>query len=289
MFLDHSETNSIVARCKSDCPAGGVGVDLSPDSGDRLSASPVSISLSSVKILENGGDACQQGGGLYVTVTSSGRSSRQAGAGSGEEGAGGGGTDYSVLTVSGCLIANNTADLGGGIAVVPSISRSFTAPSPETGVNLVGRNYDGMPRRRGPLDTGQGEESVHHAEDDQRADLPKKLDDATRLLTPLRAQTQVLPTESFPPKIEDETSLRDRSTLPDDHDTQPQSIESSSVQVVLDEGTVLLGNRAASGGGVWASRAAVSVVGGALVKGNVARGMKEGCGEEVGLLFLSSS
>ncbi|CAM9786803.1 unnamed protein product, partial [Sphacelaria rigidula] len=62
----------------TDCPGGGIGVNLSTSdtfnhhiAGDRASAAAsggaISATLSSVQIIGNGGSDCRYGGGLYIT------------------------------------------------------------------------------------------------------------------------------------------------------------------------------------------------------------------------------
>lgn len=166
---------------RADCPGGGVGVEPWP-SGDSI-ARP---SLSSVTLKGNGKQQdCQMGGGLYVGIAAAAADSPAPGS-RGYEGA----TVTNTVTVTDCIVTNNTAQLGGGIAVgVFSNASSLTEVSEEAGAVAIGGK------------------------------------------------------------------------------------------------TVIAGNQATSGGGIWASGARISIVrGGVFVKDNVACGVKERCEEEVSMV-----
>lgn len=164
---------------RSGCPGGGVGVEPWP-SGDSI-ARPL---LSSVTLKGNGGQReCRMGGGLYVGIATAVATADSPVSGS---------KGYKGVTVTDCVLANNTAQLGGGIAV-----GSFSNTS--------------------------------------LAEISEEAEEAGAV-----------------------------------------SIGGKSV---------ISGNQATSGGGIWASDARVSIVrGGVIVKDNVAGGVKERCKEEVGMV-----
>ena len=256
-----------------------------------------SPSLISVKLVGNGGDGgeddgCEKGGGLLVTATATTTAtSLEAGAG-GEDraavsgGGGGGGRDPAQaggrgregrgqaaapslllsLSLSGCTFRNNTARLGGGIAIGPAKSSPVfleTAETveepPTTVVALDGvpaaRSYEGeeTPDPGGAAAAGGGGGSGSGG----RASIAA-------------GSRVVLGGKPGGPAGE--------------HSSEGGGVVLS---VVLDGATVVSENRATSGGGVWAKGAAVSAVGGkVVVRGNVAGVLEESCGEEVGKIYL---
>lgn len=223
-------------------------------SGDGAGASPASLSF--VTITGNGEDSCEKGGGLYATTTAAavvaeeeeeedGVSMRKREAGGMKDR--GDGSGPLLLTVSGCVIVNNTAQLGGGIAVGPSSTTSspwslrlpagpVEMPPPHLAEAEGGREAQ-------PGGRSGGETATVFETTPRNGGTPHGL-------------PQVLIT--------------------------PSSAGGGESGVVIDGPTLAAENRATSGGGVWVSGMAVSVLGGGVVvRGNIAGGMADGCGDEV--------
>ncbi|CAM9770723.1 unnamed protein product, partial [Laminaria digitata] len=246
VWLSEGRLTRLANLTVTGCPAGGVGVDMWP--GDGAGSSPASLDF--VTIAGNGEDSCERGGGLYATAAAaseedSGDSMRKREADETREG--GDGSDPVLLTVSGCVIVNNTAQLGGGIAIGPSSTTSslWSLSSPATPVGIppphLTQAREGREAQRSGSGGGGKTVSVF------------------------------------------EPSPRNAGTA---HVSRPVLMVRSSggggfSGVVIDGPTRVSENRATSGGGVWASGVAVSALGGeVVVRGNVAGGMAEGCGDE---------
>ncbi|CAN0223664.1 unnamed protein product, partial [Ectocarpus sp. 12 AP-2014] len=123
IWLSEGRITSLANLTVADCPAGGVGVEAW--AGDDPYSSPV---LSSVTVAGNGGDTCEKGGGVFVTSASS---EEERGSVSGDTARTGGGYQtVPALTVSGCVIRNNTARSGGGMAVSSAPASLLLAPRP---------------------------------------------------------------------------------------------------------------------------------------------------------------
>lgn len=237
----------LLAPTATDCPAGGVGVDAW--AGDDPFSSPV---LSSVTVAGNGGDTCEKGGGVFVTATAS------------EEGGGsvsgdtartrGGYQTVPALTVSGCVIRNNTARSGGGMAV------SSAPPS----LLLTSRPGPPVPP--------------------ESAENSSKFPDVAAAKRPVEEEASSLAGETRSSNHLERTSPNTRrggALVGTSAEAEGSSGGGSLLSVAVNGGTVFSENRATSGGGVWASGVAVSAVGGVVVRDNVAGGLLEGCGEEV--------
>lgn len=265
----------------SDCPAGGVGVDVWPGKETDPYSSP---SLRSVTLVGNGGDGgdggdggCAKGGGLLVTATATKPSPSSflsspietggggeegvaaegatgATSGQGQEGHGPGVSALSLsLSLSGCTIRNNTARSGGGIAIGPVTTASSSSSSSPPAARVS------------PPSLGTAEKPA--------------------------AAVAVAFLDGVPPGRQQSggtAPITGSQGVPDRAPGVPTAETSSEgggvlLSVVLDGATVVAENRATSGGGVWASGAAVSAVGGqVVVRGNVVGGLEDGCGEEVG-------
>lgn len=284
----------------SDCPAGGVGVDVwAAKDGDPFS----SPSLTSVTLEGNGGDGdedgCEKGGGLLVTATTTTASTTAAatletgGGGAGEKSvaaSGGGGAPVQTagqerqdggphgqaapllsLSLSGCTLRNNTARLGGGIAIGPATSSS--PPLSLSSVSLeTAETVENPPTSAVPLD-----------------EVPTARRQEGGGETPNPGGTAAAGGGSGPDSAGGTVSMAGSRVLPGGRARGCPAAENSSegggvvLSVVMDGATVVSGNRATSGGGVWAKGAAVSAVGGkVVVRGNVAGVLEESCGEEVG-------
>lgn len=218
-------------------------------SGDDDLSSPATLNF--VTIDGNGGDSCEKGGGLYATtVAESGVSMRKKGAdGIGERGDS---SDPLLLTVSGCVIANNTAQQGGGIAV----DLSSTSLSPWSLSPPASPDERTLPHISGVERGLKVQPSGDDGRETGRRDIVEALESIPR--------KGGIPYVSRPVLMAGSLS------------------EGGVSGVVINGPTVVSGNRATSGGGVWASGMAVSAVGGGVVvRGNVAGGMADGCADEV--------
>eukprot|EP00903_Cladosiphon_okamuranus_P016015 g14787.t1 len=236
VWLSEGRITSLANLTVTDCPAGGVGVDVWPQRENDPFSSP---SLVSVALVGNGGDGdergdepgCEKGGGLLVTATTTTKkpiAPLEAGAGAeegvaaaagapllkiGEQGQGHGQEEGHgpavpalALSLSGCIVRNNTARLGGGIAIDPAASPSWAARFLPGSLEAAGMV------EKGPTSEGGG---------------------------------------------------------------------AAVLSVVLSGATEVSENLATSGGGLWASGAAVALVGGkVVVRGNVAGVLEGSCGEE---------
>lgn len=220
-------------------------------SGDGAGASPASLSF--VTITGNGEDSCEKGGGLYATAAAAsaeeeeedGVSMRKREADGTRERSDGSGP--LLLAVSGCVIVNNTAQLGGGIAVDPpsTTSSPWSLRSPAAPVEIPPPHLAeaGGGREAQPSGRGGGE-------------TPKVFETTPRNGGTPHVLPQVVIT--------------------------PSSAGGGESGVVIDGQTLVAENRATSGGGVWVSGMAVSALGGGVVvRGNIAGGMADGCGDEV--------
>ena len=241
-----------------------MGVELWPpgNSSTTRSASP-SPSLSYVTLEGNGAHDCDMGGGLYVTFAAAAADESRKGIEEAEFGEGTGGDndnagssgaaattaavavapstmtspDTVMVAVAGCLVSNNTARLGGGIAVEGTLPSSLPSLS-TVNASLFRPGTPGRDGRPGAVtERVEGKEGARFAAAGPIVRVPG----ASETLGGV-------------------------------------SIKGS---------TVVAGNQAVSGGGVWASGARVYAVGGGVVvRNNVAEGLTKGCGEEVRVFLL---
>lgn len=185
---------------------------------------------------------------MYVTTTSGQERSRTYDEAE-EQRTAGRGSDGFLVTVTGCTISNNTAQLGGGIAA------DFSAAGQAVGRLLAGSSTESEASLLGP---GENPSTHVSAKTEPEGNADKK----------------------SPQNLQDLQSLGDAKAL--------QS-SMSSVKIVLDAATVLRGNQAAFGGGIWASGIEMSASNGTLLERNVARGLGSQCGDEVRALAFGSS
>lgn len=271
-----------------DCPAGGVGVDAWV--GDGSFSSP---SLSWVTLSENGGDDCERGGGLLVTSTSpttttkavtvEGHTSTKGDYGAPQNAAGVGARDAQaadrVIRLSGCVVRNNSALLGGGIAVSPGLSPSFSGLSSSSLMLPAGVAFPTEPREKSQkfllretttiVRRGGNEQLTSSSVDSETA-------------TPMD-DVGFQRSGSTSPVVSDQ-SQEARTLLAASTGARSNGKAAALLGFVIDGGTVIEENRAASGGGIWASGAAVTVTDGGgevSIRGNIAEGLREGCVEEV--------
>lgn len=265
--------------------------------GDGVVSSP---SLSWVTLSGNGGDECERGGGLLVTSTSpttaaattttddTTESARQEIAGEevphkvvGRAEGRHGQTAGAVLTLSGCVVRNNTALLGGGIAVSPEPPLSFSGPSPPATFPTGASSSETEPAEYSPnffLRETTTTTPARHGGNDQRT--TSTLDDDT--ITPItdvgvRRSGSASPAEAY--RAQERLAALESSA-----GARNSGVAAELLGLVMDRGTIVEENRAAFGGGIWASGAAVTAMGGGgglSIRGNIAEGLREGCVEEV--------
>ena len=217
-------------------------------SGDGAGFSPASLRF--VTIAGNGEGNCERGGGLYATAAvaaaeDDGVFMREREADETRES--GDGSGPLLLTVSGCVIVNNTAQLGGGIAVgassTTSSPSSLSSPAALVEIPPPYLADAGGGREAQPSGSGGGQTAEVSEPSPRNAGMP----------------------HVSPPVL-----------------LAPRSAGEGESGIVIDGPTLVSGNRATSGGGVWVSGMAVSALGGGVVvRGNIAGGMADGCGDEV--------
>lgn len=216
--------------------------------GDGAGSPPASLSF--VTITGNGEDGCEKGGGLYATAAAAaaGRdevSMRKKEADETRER--GDGSGPLLLAVSGCVIVNNTAQLGGGIAVGPSSTTlsPWSLSSPAAQMEMPPPH---------PAEAEGGQEAQPSGSSGG---------ETAKVFGPS-------PRSAWTPHVSPPVLLT------------PSWADEGESGVVIDGPTVVAENMATSGGGVWVSGVAVSALGGGVVvRGNIARGMADGCGDEV--------
>lgn len=294
----------------SDCPAGGVGVEVWPVKESDPFSFP---SLTSVTLVGNGGDGseeggCGKGGGILVTPTAATATSPAAATGgvavSGASAAQTAGrveghapAAVPVLALSGCTIRDNAARLGGGIAIGGPAASSWSpsaaarVPAILDTAEMPPSVLDGVPtgrqRERGEITTGPGGAVAAGRASSRRTTLitgsqaaPGGRDPGGPAAENVSEEGEVV----MPGAVTDGATVASENRVPGGPAAEGSSEEGGVVMigVVIDGATVVLENRATSGGGLWASGAAVSAVGGRVVlRGNVAGGLGESCGEEV--------
>lgn len=213
-------------------------------SGDGAGSSPASLSF--VTITGNGEDSCERGGGLYATAAAAAEGKDEVSMGKREAGETremGDGSGPLLLVVSACVVVNNTAQLGGGIAVSPfsTASSPWSLSSPAAPMEIPPPHLAeaGGGREAQPSGGSGGETAKVFGPSPRNAVSPPVL-------------------------------------------MAPGSTGEGESGVVIDGPTVVSQNIATSGGGVWVSGVALSALGGGVVvRGNIARGMADGCGDEV--------
>lgn len=230
--------------CHADCPAGGVGVELW--SGDDSSSA--SASLTMVTLTGNGGDRCERGGGLLIVYDGKGFST-----GNGRDMEEGFQSGASLLTVSNCTISNNTAQVGGGIAIGPTLPSSHTLDVTGTGA-------------RPPTFSSQIAHRTGNHPEPPRYLLGANEIKANGIGLELPAADGL---------------SGDVSTA----ELRPRTWDAMNTRVVLEESTTVSDNHATHGGGIWVAGAMLSAVDdGVLIRGNTAGGLLEGCLDEVSLI-----